>query len=122
MTIESLAAQDLLATVQDIKSAGFRLGQICATMQSPAENKVIEILYTFEKDNSLINYKTLINAGSPEIQSITSIYPYAFIYENEMHDLFGIIFKNLAPDYGGNFYKTAKQTPWNPHLENGGAR
>jgi ech hydrogenase subunit D len=108
--IESAAAQDLLALTQDAKSAGYRLGQICATMHG----EELEILYTFEKDNILKNYKTAVCAKEPELQSITAIYPYAFIYENEMRDLFGIVFKNLALDYGGKFFKTAGEAPWNP--------
>ncbi len=45
--IEPAAAQDLLAIVQDIKSSGYRLGQICATLAG----EELEILYTFERDN-----------------------------------------------------------------------
>ncbi|MDR1815414.1 MAG: NADH-quinone oxidoreductase subunit C [Clostridiales Family XIII bacterium] len=112
-----LEADALLGTVQDLKTAGYRLGQVCAT---PAEDD-LEVLYSFEKDNVLKNYKLLVGAAAPELQSITAIYPYAFIYENEMHDLFGITFKNLSLDYGGKFFKVAKSTPWNPKFEGGEA-
>ncbi len=61
-----------------------------------------------------------IGAKAPELQSVTAIYPYAFIYENEMHDLFGVTFKNLALDYGGKFFKIAEEKPWNPVFEKGG--
>ena len=108
--MEIREAQDLLAIVQDTKSLGYRLVQICATLVDES----IEVLYTFEKKNELQNYKFVIDARTPELQSITAIYHYAFIYENEMHDLFGVTFKNLALDYGGTFYKVSKDTPWNP--------
>ena len=114
--METMAAQDLLAAVQDVKTAGYRLCQACAT----AAGDLLEVLYTFEKDNILKNYKFTIDAKAPELQSVTAIYPYAFIYENEMHDLFGIVFKNLALDYGGKFFKIAQETPWNPALKKGG--
>jgi ech hydrogenase subunit D len=114
--IESVAAQDLLALTQDAKAAGYRLGQICATMHG----EELEVLYTYEKDNILKNYKTAVCAKEPELQSITAIYPYAFIYENEMHDLFGVTFKNLALDYGGKFFKISSETPWNPLYGKGG--
>ena len=114
--IETIAAQDLLGAVQDAKSAGYRLGQICATFAGDS----LEVLYTFEKDNALKNYKTIIDAKEPELQSITAIYFYAFIYENEMHDLFGITFKNLALDYGGKFFRISKEVPWNPAFGKGG--
>jgi ech hydrogenase subunit D len=108
--IETAAVCDLLAIVQDAKTADERLSQICATLADES----LEILYTFVKDNIIKNYKLIIDARAPELQSITTIYPYAFLYENEMHDLFGVKFKNLTVDYDGKFYKLAKETPWNP--------
>ena len=114
--IEAAGAQDLLSVVQDAKTQGYRLCQACATVADDS----LEVLYTFEKDNILKNYKITIDAAAPELQSVTAIYPYAFIYENEMHDLFGIVFKNLALDYGGKFFKIAEKTPWNPALGKGG--
>jgi ech hydrogenase subunit D len=115
-SIESATAENLLSIVQDACAAGYRLCQICAT----AIGDSIEVLYTFELDNVLENYKLEIDAKAPELQSITAIYPYAFIYENEMNDLFGVKFKNLGLDYGGKFFKTAEKTPWNPALRKGG--
>jgi ech hydrogenase subunit D len=108
--IQTIEASDILASVADVKSAGYRLGQACATKTVGA----VEILYSFEKDETLKNLKVSLDEKSPEIQSITGIYWPAFIYENEMHDLFGVTFKNLALDYGGHFFKTATATPWNP--------
>jgi len=113
---EQAAPGDLLALAQDLKTEGCRLGQICAT----AAGDELEILYTFEKDNILRNYKFRIDAKAPELQSVTAVYGYAFIYENEMQDLFGVTFKNLSLDYGGRFFKTAKKAPWNPALPEGG--
>ena len=114
--IENAASHDLLAIVQDLKTSGYRLGQVCAT----AAGGSLEVLYSFEKDNTLKNYKIVIDAKAPELQSITANYPYAFIYENEIHDLFGITFKNLSLDYGGKFFKIAEETPWNPAAAKGG--
>ena len=116
--IELAAAGDLLSIAQDIKALGYRLGQACATMTAAGDE--IEILYSFEKDNILKNIKIVIGAKAPEIQSITVVYPYAFIYENEMHDLFGIEFRNLIMDYHGKYIVLAKPNPWNPSLEEGG--
>ena len=114
--IENKDTRELLALVQDAKSAGWRLGQACAT----TTGDLIELLYTFEKDEQLMSYRFTIDARTPEVQSISAIYPYAFIYENEMHDLFGVTFKNLALDYGGKFFKIAEKTPWNPAAGKGG--
>ena len=32
----------------------------------------------------------------------------AFLYENELHDLFGLKIRNIKIDYQGTFYKVAK--------------
>jgi ech hydrogenase subunit D len=106
----SVPASELLETVSDIKTDGYRLGQICATT---LDGK-LEILYSFEKDCVLRNLRVETPAHGAELHSITAIYWPAFIYENEMHDLFGITFRNLALDFGGHFFKIANETPWNP--------
>ncbi|MDR2163867.1 MAG: NADH-quinone oxidoreductase subunit C [Clostridiales Family XIII bacterium] len=115
--IVTIEASHLLESVSDIKSEGYRLGQACATKAEGA----VEILYSFEKDETLKNFKVSIEDKDPEIHSISGIYWPAFIYENEMHDLFGITFRNLALDYGGHFFKIASETPWNP-VEDRGAK
>ena len=114
--IEHKSANALLALVQNLKTEGYRLGQICAT---PADN-MVEVLYTFEKNHKLRNFIIMLKADAPELQSVTASYPYAFIYENEMHDLFGIKFKNLAVDYEGKFFKIAESTPWKPVVKEEG--
>jgi len=107
-----LEASGLLAAVADIKSEGYRLGQACATKTDEG----IEVLYCFEKDNGVKSMKVTIDDKAPELQSVTGIYGYAFIYENEIHDLFGVTFRNLNLDYGGKFFKVAGSAPWNPNL------
>ena len=106
------SASELPAAVADMKSAGYRLGQACATKTEEG----IEVLYCFEKDNNIKSLKVCIGDSEPELQSISGIYGYAFIYENELHDLFGITFKNLSLDYGGKFFKVSSSAPWNPNL------
>ena len=48
------------------------------------------------------------------VMSITSLYWYGFVWENEIHDLFGLDVRFIAPDvdYGGHFYHLAQKTPW----------
>lgn len=99
----------LLTKVKDLKAEGYRFGQACATV---VDDK-IEILYSFDKAYKLINLKLVISQGE-EVESITGTYWPAFIYENEMHDLFGVKFKHMELDYQGNFFKVSEPTPWNP--------
>ena len=108
---------EVLDISSDLHTDGYRLSQICA---SKIDDK-LEILYIFEKNSQLKNLKTIIDCKDPVLQSISPIYHASFIYENEMHDLFGIKFKNLELDYGGKFFKISEETPWNPKEDKGGA-
>lgn len=47
-----------------------------------------------------------------EIVSISDIYGPAFLYENEIHDLFGIPIKMITMDYHGNLYRIKKEAPF----------
>ena len=70
-----------------------------------------EILYTFGMGLRMENLKVTIPQDT-EISSITSVYPCAFLYENEMHDLFGVTIKMINLDYRGYLYRTAEKTPF----------
>ena len=47
----------------------------------------------------------------PEVPSITDRFIAAFVFENEIHDLFGVSVRDIAIDFGGNFYVTAQPSP-----------
>ena len=115
--IVEITASELLAAVQDLKTEGYRLGQACASKRGDK----IELLYSFDKDHVLKNLKLSLD-NNEAVQSITHIYWAAFIYENEMQDLFGVEFKNMALNYGGHFYKVSEPTPWNPESNFGKER
>lgn len=105
--IQSVTAEELLPLARNLKDDGYRLGQICATTKKHG----FEILYTFAKEMELKNYRLTIGRED-KVESITEEFWPAFIYENEMHDLFGIEFLHNALDYGGNFFVTATDKPW----------
>ncbi len=107
--IVPVTASELFDTVAGLKEQGYRYVQACATKVANG----IEILYSFDKDHALHNLRLSI-ADDEEVMSITSIYWPAFIYENEMQDLFGIKFKHMELNYGGRFFKVSTPTPWNP--------
>ncbi len=104
-----IKANELISKVSDLKGEGYRIGQACCTKVSEG----FEILYSFDKNHELVNLKLTI-AEEEEIMSITGVYWCAFIYENEMQDLFGVKFKHMALNYGGHFFKVSEPTPWNP--------
>jgi ech hydrogenase subunit D len=101
-TTTIIEAKDLLGKVSDYFSDGYRLVQICAVKLQ--EN--IELNYSFDKDYKFENLRLIIQPED-EIQSISRICWSAFIYENEIHDLYGISIKNINIDYKGNFYRTS---------------
>ncbi|MFC1576039.1 NADH-quinone oxidoreductase subunit C [Candidatus Omnitrophota bacterium] len=103
----NIEKNDLIAKVKELKSSGHRLVQIgCTTLQD------FEINYSFDKNYDFLNLKLVVPKDGAEIPSISGIYWSAFLYENELHDLFGINVKDMAIDYKGNFYKTAVKTPF----------
>ena len=47
-----------------------------------------------------------------EIDSISAIFPPAFLYENEIVSLFGLMVKHMLVDFKGKLYQMAKQAPF----------
>ena len=44
--------------------------------------------------------------------SISNIYGPAFLYENEITDLFGVPIQLISPDYKGKLYRIEQPTPF----------
>jgi ech hydrogenase subunit D len=103
---------NLIGKICNMKEADARLVQICC-VKEPSGQGHFELHYTFDIRYQLTSYKVTIETET-EIPSITGIYPCAFLYENEMHDLYGIRIKDINIDYKGTFYKLAKPRPFNP--------
>jgi NADH:ubiquinone oxidoreductase subunit C len=52
--------------------------------------KEIEVIYHFVKENFLINIKVPVPKESSEIQTITDIFPGAFLLEKELSEMLGV--------------------------------
>ena len=107
---EAVELSNLISRVGDLKADGYRLVQICGVN---LDDDNYEILYSFDKNHELLILRLDIAIGT-EVESITGIYWPAFIYENEIHDLFGVQFNHSALDYQGTFFRIAEETPWKP--------
>ena len=107
---EYVELSNLISKVSDLKAEGYRLGQICGVV---LDDDNYEIIYSFDQGHRLINLKLDIPVDA-EVESITGIYWPAFIYENEIHDLFGVQFNHSKLDYQGTFFRIVKETPWKP--------
>jgi ech hydrogenase subunit D len=102
----SIRAEELVAEMTHHKQNGWRLTQILATHRGGSE-----LLYTLERDYDMQNLRVPLAEGTV-VDSVTSVYPYAYLYENEMKDLFGVEVRGLNVDFGGHLYTTAVPTPF----------
>lgn len=110
--VENIDVDDILDRASTLKEQGYRLVQIEATNVEGGQ----EITYSFDRDYELINLRVTLPQGEP-IMSITGPYFAAFVYENEIKDLFGVNVKHLALDFNGNFFKTSVDQPWKPEAD-----
>ena len=108
---EAVELSNLISKVGDFKAEGYRLVQICGVN---LDDDTYEIVYSFDKDHVMTNLRLAVKIDVDEVESINGIFWPAFIYENEIHDLFGVQFNHSALDYQGTFFKTAEKTPWKP--------
>ncbi len=120
-TREEIPVSLLLERVQLMHAEGRRLVQICCTRLAGDQ----EVDYSFDRDPRLPaeqgrcprEFHTLrvrLPLEGAELPSVSSFYWSAFLYENEIHDLFGVTVKGMAVDFHGNLYKTAEPTPYVP--------
>ena len=71
----------------------------------------MEVTYSFGKEYKMVGLRLVISPDT-EIVSISDIYEPAFLYENEIHDLFGIPIKMITLDYHGNLYRIKQEAPF----------
>ena len=106
--IEIITLETLADKVKAKHEQGHRLVQISATQLPGA----IELTYSFDLDSRLTNLRLSLPGEKPHLPSVSSIYLCAVLYENEIHDLFGVQVDGLAIDFKGNFYKTSVKFPF----------
>lgn len=101
--IVEITPETLVAKVREMRHQCYRLVQIGAT---PCK-ETVEVNYSFDRDGRFITLRVRIPALGAILPSVSEVYWCAFIYENELHDLFKIEVIGNAVDYKGQFYKTA---------------
>ncbi len=102
-TLELISIDALLDKVRTMREKSARLVQISATRAQ----EQLELTYSFDLSGSLVSYRLHVPVAQAWVPSISSIYWCAFLYENEMHDLFNLQVDGMAVDFQGNLYKTA---------------
>ena len=104
---EPLALADLPTLSAQRKDDQYRFVQILAVNTEAG----IDLIYSFMKDGVLVNSKILAVQKDDVVPSITDRFLEAFVFENEIHDLFGVTFKDIAIDFAGHFYDLAQSEP-----------
>lgn len=107
--LEVIEPKELLDKVMQKKNQGLRLSQACAV----CVNDQFELSYSFA-DDTTYQYTTLriVMDTQEEVSSITPFYPYAFLYENEMKELFGVKINMINVDYDNKLYRIQTETPF----------
>lgn len=110
----SVGLSELLEKVLEFKKQGYRLVQIGCTQTTEG----LELNYSFDKEYFFINLRLALK--NEIVPSVSEVYWNAFLYENEIHDLFGVSFSGMAIDYQGNFYRMSLKKPF-LNIPQGGA-
>lgn len=98
----------LLEAVRQMQGQGCRLVQIgCTKLDSG-----FELNYSFDREYRFTNIQVPVPSAEAVVPSVSGIYPSAFLYENEVHDLFGIPISGISVDYRGKFYRTSIPHPF----------
>ena len=104
--LKEISPNDLLPEIMKIKNNGYRLAAITCTNKNG-----MEITYSFDKDYELLNIR-LTTDTETELPSISILYPYSFLYEKEIKELFGVKITGIMPDFNDNLYKIPVKTPF----------
>jgi ech hydrogenase subunit D len=105
--LKQIEKANLLEECTRLSAEGFRLVQICAINSSDG----VEMSYSFGKEFNMVTLRCNVVTGE-SVPSVTVVWRGAFLYENEIKDLFGVDIQNISVDYKGNFYNVAKKHPF----------
>lgn len=109
--IKEITVNNLLPEVLELKNEGYRLVAITCTNKDG-----LELSYSFDKNYEIFSLRIMTDAET-EVSSISIMYPYSFLYENEIKELFGVNIKNINLDFNDTLYKIPIKTPFNMKQE-----
>ncbi len=102
-----LTVEGITSLAAEKKAEGWRFVQLLAVNTEDG----IDLVYSYMKGNLLENHEIKGVQKGTVVPSITDWFLEAFVFENETHDLFGVDIKDIAIDFGGNFYALAQKEP-----------
>ncbi|HJJ46639.1 MAG TPA: NADH-quinone oxidoreductase subunit C [Methanocorpusculum sp.] len=107
MKVIQKSSAEIVAATEKIKKEGYRLVVVTCT----PNGEMYDITYSFDKENTLVHYRVTLPEES-EVPSICGSYFGAFVYENEIHDLYGFRFSGVSIDFKGTFIRTSVPYPF----------
>jgi ech hydrogenase subunit D len=102
-----IGIEALLPEVDALRSSGWRLVQVLCV--GSAEGA--ELSYSFGLALEMRSLRIAVPAEA-NVPSITPLFPGAFLYENEIRDLFGVRIERIRSDWEGKVYDVAKDKPF----------
>ena len=109
-----MESQGFLDKVRAYEKDGWRLIMINATSLRAAADVAegsCDLSWTFEKGNALEHVRERVAPGD-QVPSVQAIYSFAFLYENEIRELFGVDVTGMLVDFKGELYKTVTRVPF----------
>ena len=106
-----IEVSELIPEVTSLKQIGYNLVAITCTY-----DKQIELTYSFEKENEFLHLRILTDTETI-IQSVSGLYVYAFLYENEIKELFDVKLVDIVIDFDSQLYLIAEKAPFVPKKE-----
>jgi ech hydrogenase subunit D len=106
----------LLDRAAAYRAEGWRLALINATSVLPSDELpggAFDITWSFAREGVLEHLRERV-LPDEEVPSISSWFGGAFLYENELRELFGIAMTGIAVDLHGQLYQTAERVPFAP--------
>lgn len=96
----TIAAVELPEAARRLRDAGWRF----VTATAVPHPGTWTVLYHFEREEELRHLR--VDVGRTEsVPAIDDAYPAAFLVENEMSELQGIVVSGMSVDYGGRLYR-----------------
>lgn len=106
----------LLDRATAYRAGGWRLALINATSVLPSDtlpDGAFDVSWSFAKDGELEHIRARVLPGET-VPSISAWFGGAFLFENELRELFGIEVTGINVDLHGQLYQTAERVPFAP--------
>lgn len=107
-------AEKFLGEAERLAKAGWRLVLINATGLPPAAGQdegEVDLVWTFEQGGKLEHLRERVEHGA-RVPSLSALFGPAYLYENEIRELFGVDVTGLTVDFRGELYRTSQKVPF----------